>query len=216
MNKETMEYSAKTAYNIEGAAANYVQSRFSGILGRYRFHREQKAIRHILTPWPEGSTVLDCPCGTGRWWPILAAKASSIIAVDVSDEMLAFSREMARSYGMSIRVEKGDAEKLEMETGSVDFVFSHALTKHLPVPLQYKVLAEFARVARQGVVCSFGIFTPLTYRIWRRRHLKESYPVEFAQLQEMASAAGLAIEARIRCTSPVGVEHTVRFQKLHT
>jgi ubiquinone/menaquinone biosynthesis C-methylase UbiE len=210
----TTEYGAKTAYNVKGAADNYEELRFSGFLGRYRFQREQKAIRSIVNPLPEGISVLDCPCGTGRWWPILAAKASSIVAVDISDEMLGFARERSKSYGISIRVERGDAERLQMEDGSVDYVFSHALTKHLPVPVQYQVLAEFARVARLGVICSFGIFTPLTYQVWRWRHLKESYPLELAELKRMARAAGLEIEARIPCTTPVGVEHTVRFKKL--
>jgi ubiquinone/menaquinone biosynthesis C-methylase UbiE len=115
---------------------------------------------------------------------------------------------------MPVRVEKGDAENLEMDDDSVDYVFSHALTKHLPVPVQYQVLAEFARVARRGVICSFGIFTPFTYRVWRWQRLNESYPVEFSELEEMAYSAGLAIEQKIRCTTPVGVEHTVRFRKV--
>ena len=81
-----------------------------------------------------------------------------------------------------IEICQGEAECLPLADGSVDYTFSHALTKHLPVPIQYAVLAEFARIARLGVICSFGVFSHLTYEFWRRRQLKESYPVFLEEL----------------------------------
>jgi ubiquinone/menaquinone biosynthesis C-methylase UbiE len=206
------QYGAKTSYDSDVPEA-YEESRFSGILGRYRYHREQHAIRRILRPLARGVTLLDCPCGTGRWWSVLAEKASSIVALDVSERMINFARQRAAFYSIPIEVGRGEAEALELEDESVEYVFSHALTKHLPVPVQYQVLGEFARVARLGVICSFGIFNHFTYEIWRRRGLKESYPVVLEELQWMASAAGLEIHEKIPCTTPLGVEHTVRFGK---
>jgi ubiquinone/menaquinone biosynthesis C-methylase UbiE len=211
--KHDYKYSARTEYERNGVASSYERLRFTGLLGRYRFHREQQAFRHIYSMLPNGIGILDCPCGNGRWWPMLREKASSVTAVDVSEEMLQMARQRAPSIGIPISVMRGEAEHLDLETDSVDYVFSFALTKHLPIPLQYAVLREFSRVAKAGVICSFGVFNHFTYEFWRRRNLDESYPVFVEELQWMAKEANLTVKAKVPCTTPVGVEHLVLFEK---
>jgi ubiquinone/menaquinone biosynthesis C-methylase UbiE len=211
--KEALVYGAKTAYESREVVGNYEADRFSSLLGRYRHAREQRAARRIIDALEEAITVLDCPCGNGRWWPMLRRKASSIVAVDISEEMVAAAGAKAARMGFPVRVSRGDAENLLLEDDAVDYVFSFALTKHLPPPVQLRVLQEFARVARRGVVCSFGIFTHLTYELWRRRGLVESYPLMLEQLEWMAREAGLSLTRRERCTTPVGVEHIVLLEK---
>lgn len=207
------QYSAKEAYNHGASREEYEKSRFSGLLGRYRYAREQNAVASLVDRLPQGLTILDCPCGTGRWWPMLSRRAEKIVAMDISPGMLDFARKEERSLGIEIEVRQGDAEKLDLADDSVDYTFSFALTKHLPIPLQYKVLAEFARVSRKGVICSFGIFSHLTYEFWRRRSLVESYPTFKEELFWMAHAAGLKVEEMRKCTTPIGVEHVVLFSK---
>jgi ubiquinone/menaquinone biosynthesis C-methylase UbiE len=142
-------------------------------------------------------------------------KSRKIVGVDVSPQMLRVARQRAGSLHPTIEVvlTEGDAEELPLDDGSVDYVFSHALTKHLPRPLQYRVLGEFARVAREGVICSFGVFNHFSYEVWRRRNLRESYPVLPEELHWMAEEAGLHVVTRRRCTTPVGVENSVLLQK---
>lgn len=209
-----MNYSSKTAYQDDSVAENYETVRFSGILGKYRYHREQKAVSHIVSLLPNGIVMADCPCGTGRWWPVLSTRAKRILALDISDGMLRFASERAKKLSLEVEVKKGDAEKIPLPDNSVDYAFSHALTKHLPVPVQYSVLAELSRISRRGVVCSFGIFSHLTYEFWRLRRPKESYPVFYEELEWMAAAANLKIKTSRKCTTPLGVEHTVLFEKL--
>ena len=144
----------------------------------------------------------------------MARRARRIVALDVSEGMLQFAREQAKKSAVEVNVGYGDAEALPLPDRSVDYTFSHALTKHLPVPIQYAVLGEFARVARVGVVCSFGIFSHLTYEFWRRRHLEESYPVFREELEWMALSASLKVRTMRKCTTPIGVEHTVLFDKI--
>ena len=115
---------------------------------------------------------------------------------------------------LAIEVTSGDAEQLPLDDQSVDYVFSHALTKHLPVPVQYQVLSEFSRISRKGVICSFGVFTHLNYEFWRRRRLVESYPVLYEELEWMATAANLSIVDLKKCNSPIGTERTVLFKKM--
>jgi ubiquinone/menaquinone biosynthesis C-methylase UbiE len=206
-------YPARTSYDPYDVAVGYEQVRFSSLVGRYRLSRERRAVAGLLREIPRDVTILDCPCGNGRWWNLLYRKASRVIAVDISDGMLAYAKERADREGRNVEIVKGIAEELPFESGSVDFTFSYALTKHLPLCYQQQALSEFARVARDGVICSFSVLSHTTYEIWRRRSLGDSYPVLPEQLAWMAEAAKLTIVASRKCTTPIGVEHLVLFRK---
>ncbi|VAX04653.1 hypothetical protein MNBD_ALPHA03-2014 [hydrothermal vent metagenome] len=212
--KQDLEYSAKHSYQSGSIQEQYENERFSGILGRYRYAREQRAVTSIVEMLPKRVSIADCPCGSGRWWPVLAKRANHIIAIDVSQGMLKFAKDKIKNYDIKIEVREGNAEYLDLEDDSVDFIFSHALTKHLPIPVQYKVLAEFSRISRRGVICSFGIFSHVTYELWRHRHIEESYPTYIEELRWMAKSAGLIIRTMRKCTTPIGVEYTVLFDKI--
>jgi ubiquinone/menaquinone biosynthesis C-methylase UbiE len=210
----SLKYSAKESYQNDSVPINYEQERYSSLFGRYIYGREQRAVSKLVDMLPSEISIADCPCGNGRWWPMLAKKAQHIIALDVSQGMLNYASSQKSKFDIEIEVKEGDAENLCLEDNSVDYVFSHALTKHLPIPIQYKVLSEFSRVARLGVICSFGIFTHFSYEFWRHRNLKESYPTFKEELEWMAAAANLKIKKMHKCTSPIGVEHTVLFEKI--
>jgi ubiquinone/menaquinone biosynthesis C-methylase UbiE len=206
-------YPAKAAYQDYSVAERYEELRFSGWLGRYRWRREQAAVGAMVERLPGGVKVLDCPCGTGRWWKVLSSRATAIVGADVSPGMLRYAAERAERSGISVELLEAEAEKLPFGDESVDYTFSHALTKHLPIPVQANVLREFARVSRFGVVCSFSIFSHASYEFWRRRRPSQSYPLLSEQLEWLADAAGLDREASKKCTTPIGVEHSVLFKK---
>lgn len=207
-------YISRSAYLDPGKAGTYEDDRFGSELGRYRWRREMAGVGAIVEMLPSGVSILDCPCGVGRWWPVLGRRASRIHAVDLSPAMLAEAAERVAAANVPVELSQGDAERLEHEDGSFDAVFSHALTKHLPIPLQQRVLSEFARVSRDWVICSFSLLNHLTYELWRRRDLVDSNPLLPEQLQDLAATAGLTEVTRRRCTTPVGVEHSILFRKL--
>ncbi len=211
--KSTFSYSAKEGYKGDSIPLEYEKERYSSLFGRYIYSREQRAVKQLVDMLEDGITIADCPCGNGRWWPVLAKKAKHIIAIDVSPSMLDYAEKQKSKLGIEIDVKQGDAESLYLDDNSVDYVFSHALTKHLPIPIQYNVLSEFSRISRLGVICSFGVFSHVNYEIWRRRNLVESYPTFKEELEWMATAANLKIETMRKCTSPLGVEKTVLFKK---
>lgn len=208
-----IEYSAKHSYQAGSTREEYERLRFSGIIGRYRYVREQEAVRSIINELPNGISMMDCPCGTGRWWPVLMKRARTITAIDISEGMRKVAKTEAANIGVEVHVLEGNAECLDLPDDAVDYTFSFALMKHLPVPIQYKILAEFSRISRKGVICSFGVFSHFTYEFWRRRHLKESYPVFREELEWMADAASLNILRLRKCTTPIGVEHIVLLGK---
>lgn len=211
--RSAYEYIAKEGYREGQSREAYVQHRFSGLMGRYRFRREQRAVIQLFDTLPVDQVIVDCPCGTGRWWPVLERRAKRIIAIDISPGMLRTAREETQRTNIEVEVHEGDAEHIPLGDESVDYTFSFALTKHLPLPVQFRVLAEFARISRKGVLSSFSVFSHLSYEFWRRRNLVESYGVLPEQLEWMAASAGLKIKAMRKCTTPLGVERFILFAK---
>jgi hypothetical protein len=207
------EYLAREAYLDPAVPATYEQVRFSGAMGKFRNAREQRGVGAIIDMLPGNLAILDCPCGIGRWWDRLATRARSIHGVDVSPAMLEAAEQRIPRIGVPVELSQGDAESLQFGDGSFDAVFSHALTKHLPIAAQHRALSEFARVSSDWVVCSFSVFGRLTYEFWRRRHFADSYPLLPEQLRDIASDVGLVQIADRRCTTPIGVEHSVLFRK---
>lgn len=213
-NERRYEYGAREAYQSYAVAEDYERARYSSLLGRYRYTREQRAVNDLLDRIPEGVSFADCPHGIGRWWPVLARRASRIVALDISEGMRRYATEQAERIDLDVEVREGDAEHLPLEDGSVDYTFSFALTRHLPLPVQFTVLSEFARVARMGVISTFSVMSHLTYEIWRHRTIHESFPILPEQLEWMATEAGLRIKKMNKCTTPIGVERVVLFEKL--
>src|SRR5690349_18413722 len=64
--------------------------------GEYdRPYTEYAELRRLLTTvddLPVGGHVLELACGTGRWTPLLAARAETVTAVDAAPEALALAR----------------------------------------------------------------------------------------------------------------------------
>jgi ubiquinone/menaquinone biosynthesis C-methylase UbiE len=207
-------YSARAAYQGEAAGANYMREGPGGPLTRYRREVERRAVRALTSDIPAGARILDCPTGNGRWLPALAARSPTVTGIDLSTGMLRHARERGAGCGIAGGFVCGEVERLPFAEDSFDFVFSFALTKHLPWPVQYRAMAEFGRVASQGVICSFSLLGPTGYAVWRRRRIAESYPVFREQLAAMAGEAGLRIVRTLRCATPVGVEHLVRFDTI--
>ena len=208
-------YDAKTAYSEYSSATGYEDRPFyQGPLGWYRKRLERTTIAALTGMADSGSKILDLPCGNGRWFETLSKRADALVAIDVSPGMLKFARTRAESLSIDIEFHQASAESIPLEDGAVDYAFSYALMKHLPVPVQYRVLAEFSRVSRKGVVCSFGVLKHLSYALWRRRNLEESYPVFVEEIGWMAAEAGLRVDEVRRCSTPVGLEHLARFTKL--
>jgi ubiquinone/menaquinone biosynthesis C-methylase UbiE len=213
-------YRARLAYQDPEVGETYEADRFTSLTGHYRLWREKRAVEKVLRALPSGSRVLDCPCGTGRWWPALAQRGATIVGADLSPAMLDHARIRARHSGQAIALHEADAEALPFADASFDAVFSYALTKHLPRLAQYRVLAEFGRVARSTVLCSVPVFSLGSYPVWRRRYGKwqrtgmaESILLLPEELEAMGAMAGLRVAERHRCTTPLGTEWMVRFEK---
>ncbi|HNQ87948.1 MAG TPA: class I SAM-dependent methyltransferase [Verrucomicrobiota bacterium] len=151
-------------------AAQRYATRFERGRRRQIDRREQRAVRRILDDLPDCRSVLDVPCGAGRFLATLAANGRSVTGIDASAEILALARRRAEQLGIPARFEVGDAARLAVPDSSVDAVFCNRLLHHITVAEERAVfLREFHRVTRRHVVVSF-----FDYRAWGglRRFLK--------------------------------------------
>src|SRR5437867_5852819 len=105
-----------------------------------------------------GLEVLDVACGTGNSAIPAARYGARVIGVDIAPNLLEQARERAKSEGLEVRFEEGDAEQLVFPDGSFDLVVSIFGAMFAPRP--ERVAAEFKRVCRSGGRIAMGNWTP--------------------------------------------------------
>jgi SAM-dependent methyltransferase len=163
--------------------------------------------------------VVEIGCGVGRLTRELAARAASVDAVDVSQEML----ELAREYNPdldTVRWIHGDGETLgAIRDGWADVCFSHVVFQHIPDPrITLGYVSEMGRILREGGWAAFQISNAPA--IHRRRGLRErietglrsavgrgprgqTHPawrgsaIDLDELWATASAAGMNVERTV-------------------
>ena len=99
-----------------------------------------------------GATVLEIGCGTANLL-LLAARAApgaTLIGLDPDPAALAVAGRKARRAGVSLRLDRGYADRLPYPDGSVDRVLSSFMLHHLAVDQQREALREVRRVLAPG------------------------------------------------------------------
>lgn len=207
---DNVEYTARREYLAEDVVENYIPNRFSGIVGRYRYMREQRAVNELISRVPAGDvqSILDCPTGIGRWLPNLAVlRPEKIVGIDVSPTMLRSARTIALD-GVSMEFREGVAEDLPFNDSSFDLVFCHALLKHLPESAQGQVLRELARVTAKYVIVAASVQRGPAGMIRRLRKAKGAVAVTTRWFEQTLTQSGLRVIDSRKAATPVGVEYS--------
>ena len=105
-----------------------------------------------------GERVLDVACGAGQLALPAARAGASVTGVDIATNLIEQARSRAKTEGLTIRFEEGDAEDLSYDDAAFDVVFSLIGAMFAPRPEQ--VAAEFVRVCRPGGRIVMGNWTP--------------------------------------------------------
>src|SRR6185369_10613784 len=93
--------------------------------------------------------ALDAGCGTGHTALAFAPHLAEVVALDLTEAMLAQGRKLARDRGITnIKFERGDVERMPFPDASFDIVTSRYSAHHYPHP--QIALREFARVLKPG------------------------------------------------------------------
>jgi SAM-dependent methyltransferase len=109
-----------------------------------------------------GKRVLDLAAGAGGQTFVVARRVGStgsVLATDISSNILAFAAENAQNSGLNnVQTRVMDAENLELEEGTFDAVISRLGLMLLPD--QLKALIGIYRVLKPGGKLASMVFTP--------------------------------------------------------
>ncbi len=132
--------------------------------------REQHIVEALLKRCQlQGGSVLDVPCGYGRFTALFARLSMTVTGADVSDAMVHLARDNQVPSGRG-RWLAADICHLPFADGMFDCAFSIRLLHHrYSHDVRVRMLRELARVSRRFVVISFYLATPLhtLARSWR-------------------------------------------------
>jgi ubiquinone/menaquinone biosynthesis C-methylase UbiE len=117
------------------------------------WHMAKKCLDH-----PE--SVLDAGCGRGDFALDLTEVAPRVVGCDISEEMLS----IAKSLAPMVEFKQADLLSLPFSAGEFDSVVCVNTFQHILPQDRHKVLAEFARVAKNQIVIEYKNRNSLYYR----------------------------------------------------
>lgn len=173
-------------------ARNYERTRSSNP----KWDVEQEVYCDLVSQYPDGSTVLDVPFGSGRFAEVYRRRHLSVIGIDSSIDMLAEAERLRSDTTAGFDLRVGDARKLPLADSSVDLVVCcRFLVGIVSVGDARKVLAEFRRVVRTAAIIDLAVrdeHLP-TLRYPPRRSAPMNAKLKRDQLDRLLGEAGFAI-----------------------
>ncbi|HZT71131.1 MAG TPA: class I SAM-dependent methyltransferase [Terriglobia bacterium] len=202
-------YPAKQRY-WGAVARDYNRWRLSSPLRRYIWEREFRVLERIareqLCPH---STILDAPTGTGRIVPLFRSLGHKVTGVDISLDMLRM--QFSQLGNLSCGLVRGDCEVLPFADGAFDYVISLRFMGHVPPEVRSRVLQEFKRVARKGLIVAFPVvqsITKLKFKLGNLRYRLVNgkprcwWPATPSSLPSELNTAGLRVANELKLLGP--------------
>lgn len=192
--RPSLEFSDK--YDEEHARA-YFEKHNTGLERRISNVRDHQIGRKALALAGNPQTVLDVPCGTGRFWDLLAEdKQRTIYASDYSNDMINMGLKF-RPQEIVERVNtfQASAFELPVEDHFVEAVFCIRLIHHIGEHAdRLKLLRELHRVSSKSVVIS--LWVDGNFKAWRRKKLESRRGKRSYQNRFIAPVADIETEFR--------------------
>lgn len=102
-------------------------------------------VRRLLDTTPAGGTILDAPCGTGRYFPLIQEAGREVVGIDQSARMLA----QARAKGIAVRLEHLGLQEMAFDAAFDGTMTIDAMENVSPEDWPI-VLANLHRAVRPG------------------------------------------------------------------
>jgi len=156
-----------------GHSRAYFEKHRRGLRRRLSHAREVTLARQALAAAGHPDSILDLPCGTGRFWPtLIQSGASRLIGADFSEPMLSIAAALQPpGIASAFELIRTSAFDIPLKDDAVDCIFCMRLLHHVGDAHDRKrMLAEFHRVAKQSVCLS--LWVDGNYQAGRRRRLE--------------------------------------------
>lgn len=182
-----VEFSAK--YDADHARA-YFEKHRGGLARRISDWRDHQIARKALIMAGRPGSVLDVPCGTGRFWGLLTEDPERVIhACDYSQDMIDVGLKYRPPHiTRRIKTFQGSAFALPVADNFVDNIFCIRLIHHLGKKEdRLRLLTELHRVTASTVIISLWVDGNI--KAWRRQKLeaqrvRQSYQNRFVIARE--------------------------------
>jgi ubiquinone/menaquinone biosynthesis C-methylase UbiE len=158
----------KQFYQSSEVAADYDEHRFRTPKRQRRNARKWAAIQKALASTNGVKTIVDLPCGTGRFTGHLARAGYQVVGSDISIEMMQQAAKLPAVQHANIAgYVRADAEALPFAAKSVDAIMSIRFLFHVDPETRRRMLREFGRVSRRWVIADYRHKYSIRYGVWR-------------------------------------------------
>jgi len=208
MKNDTQNVELEFTHKYDDAhAINYFIKHNDGFWRGLSNRRDHQVARKALRIAGKTESVLDIPCGTGRFWGLLAEDSDRRIhAVDNSQDMIDIGMKCRdRRIVDRIQALQGSAFELPVEADFVDTVFCIRLIHHIGSSEdRVKLLKELARISSSTLIIS--LWVDGNFKSWKRKRLEakrsqRSYQNRFiipaATFEKEAEQAGFDVKTHI-------------------
>lgn len=158
----------KQFYQSADVAADYDEHRFRTPKRQRRNARKWNAIQEALALTTGVKSIVDLPCGTGRFTGNLARAGYEVVGSDISIEMMQQAAKLPTVQHANIAgYVRADAEALPFGAKSVDCVMSIRFLFHVDAETRRRMLREFGRVSRRWIIADYRHKYSFRYGVWK-------------------------------------------------
>jgi ubiquinone/menaquinone biosynthesis C-methylase UbiE len=178
--------------------------RYSNEFNTRRQQRSKNSLLAALQQVPEGSSVLDLPCGSGRLISLLLAQGYRYRGADVSSHMVEAARakwlelQQVMNVDTAVQFDVEDIMALSYADNEFDAVIANRLFHHYTLrATRITALKELARVSRGPIIVFFTNTWTLRGLNFHARQLfeksKKRTPISLTEFRRNGAAAGLKL-----------------------
>lgn len=198
------EFSEK--YDVRHAR-NYFEKHEDGFWRRLSNWRDHQIARKALRIAGNPKSVLDAPCGTGRFWDVLAEEPNRIIHASDYNQSMIDTGLAHRLPELTSRIKafQASAFSLPVPDNFVESIFCIRFIHHLGKPEdRMALLKEFHRVTSDSVIISLwvdGNLKAAARQALEKKRSKRDYQNRFvipaATIEQEFAATGFRVEAKL-------------------